>query len=265
MESLLEIHLYGNWTMLDPDDAVMCRLGNERAEWYLKKGLADQVDDHTIKLRFKPKGPGARDDDREYMLSEKANICVVCGQSDDLTKHHVVPYQFRFRFPDNIKSNSGHDVVLLCIKHHKEYEDHAQAFTLEIASSYGLEQPVQKLSNDARTFKRISGLAYVLSRADAGYKGIPNERVAQIRAELEQLLGREIEGSELLTIAADHRVRFKGDAKVDSIGKLISDRVNELGDHEKFIIGWRSHFVEMMEPKFLPKGWNVNFKIFHDD
>jgi hypothetical protein len=30
---------------------------------------------------------------------------------------------------------------------------------------------------------------------------------------------------------------------------------------EKFIKMWRTHFVETIKPKFLPRGWNIEHKI----
>jgi hypothetical protein len=110
--------LYENCVIQSPSGEMLSRCGRKKAEWYIKKGLAgkrtskttrltallEQVlaEPLTVKLLFAPGGrypsilgsasltsPSGHAGDA-YMLSEKENRCVVCGASQDLTKHHVV-------------------------------------------------------------------------------------------------------------------------------------------------------------------------------
>ena len=60
---------------------------SKKAQWYLTRGLAKQLGDDSIGLKFQPKGLGHHGD--KYHLEEKMNICVCCGASQDLTMHHV--------------------------------------------------------------------------------------------------------------------------------------------------------------------------------
>ena len=40
----------------------------------------------------------------------------MCGVSDNLHRHSIVPHAYRACFPDFIKSRSSHDIVLICTR-----------------------------------------------------------------------------------------------------------------------------------------------------
>jgi hypothetical protein len=48
--------VYGNYSILHPDGTLMCRTDAKKVRWYLKKNLATQVDELTIKLKEKNYG-----------------------------------------------------------------------------------------------------------------------------------------------------------------------------------------------------------------
>jgi hypothetical protein len=63
----------------------LCR---KKADWYLSRNLAAILPvDKAIKLLFVAKGDGHAEGD--YMVEDKANICVSCGASKALTLHHI--------------------------------------------------------------------------------------------------------------------------------------------------------------------------------
>ena len=57
--------------------------------WYLDRRLAEQIDEHSIKLTFDPKGPGHMNDPNIYYLEDRQNHCVVCGSTRNIISHHV--------------------------------------------------------------------------------------------------------------------------------------------------------------------------------
>jgi hypothetical protein len=60
----------------------------KKADWYLCRDLAALLpEDKAIKLLFVAKGDGHAEGD--YMVEDKANICVSCGASKALTLHHI--------------------------------------------------------------------------------------------------------------------------------------------------------------------------------
>jgi hypothetical protein len=60
----------------------------KKADWYLVRNLAMTLpEDKAIKLLFVAKGDGHEEGD--YMVEDKANICVGCGTPNSLTLHHI--------------------------------------------------------------------------------------------------------------------------------------------------------------------------------
>jgi exonuclease 3'-5' domain-containing protein 2 len=93
---------YDHCRLLGPDGTLMALIPLKRFKWYLKKGLAKQIDENSIQLNFLPKGNGNVGDD--FYLNERKNRCVCCGTDDNFTKHHVVPQEYRIHFPLEMKS-----------------------------------------------------------------------------------------------------------------------------------------------------------------
>ena len=116
--------LYDGWLMRSPAGVSMCRLSRQRAEWYVKRGLAHFAEDgaHAITLTFEPNGLG--NSSEPWLLAPKENICVGCGIEqeaavDGLMRWSVVPPSFRSLLPETHKSRDSHDIVLLCRRCHE--------------------------------------------------------------------------------------------------------------------------------------------------
>ena len=125
--------IYGNCQVLSPEGHLMFRCESKKANWYLKRDLADIITDEplVIKLKFQPNGLGNHN--KNYGLSEMENICVVCGSDEFLTRHHVVPICYRKYFPIEKKSHNFHDVLSVCAVCHESYEKFAFDFKLSLA------------------------------------------------------------------------------------------------------------------------------------
>ncbi|ORY49756.1 hypothetical protein BCR33DRAFT_713369 [Rhizoclosmatium globosum] len=102
--------LYDNCKLLGKDGALMAMISRKRRDWYLKKGIAEVVDESSIRILFTPKGPGGS----EYGITEKANCCVVCGRTEKLFRTYIVPHAYRSEFPSRLSMSQSHDVVLQC-------------------------------------------------------------------------------------------------------------------------------------------------------
>ena len=107
--------IYGNYQVLSPDGHLMFRCDEKKANWYIKRNLAEIIsnDPLIVKLKFQPKGLGNHN--KKYGLSVIENICVVCGSDEFLTRHHVVPTCYRKFFPLEKKSHNFHDVLSLLL------------------------------------------------------------------------------------------------------------------------------------------------------
>lgn len=89
--------LYENCRILAPSGVLMCNANKKKLQWYLDRGLADEIDDATIRLKFEPKGLGHAGD--QFYLESKQNACVSCGASDQVVRHSIVPHSFRTHLP----------------------------------------------------------------------------------------------------------------------------------------------------------------------
>src|SRR5947208_637577 len=87
--------LYGNVTFQGPDGAEMFHGDAEKALWYLNRGLVEVVsrEPPVLRFRFAPGGSGHAGD--AFYLGGKENRCVVCGATEGLNRHHIVPSVYR--------------------------------------------------------------------------------------------------------------------------------------------------------------------------
>jgi len=141
---IMKKKMYDNIIMYDPNGAVLCTIGEKKAKWYIRKGLAiwktnlpGEFGGRSIQLTFEPNTTSSKvkrnidpeqvhddcrdDDDNSYSTggslynqSLKSNQCVVCGSTKNYMRHYIVPFCYRTRLPPQYKTHLPHDVVLLC-------------------------------------------------------------------------------------------------------------------------------------------------------
>lgn len=224
---------YGNWEVYHPTGKLMFRCVEKRAKWYLSRNLAELTGEHTIKLLFEPQGLGDDDDN----LISKDNVCVCCGATGELTRHHIIPREFRKFFPIEIKSRNSYDILLLCVKHHEEYEVHARKLKNELVG-------------DPTVFnnKRIVLVIYK--------KFIDNLYSANI---IDRIKTKILEAFPDANFSReDYQERetaLENPAKKIVDSYLLEDKLQE------FVELWRKHFLDHMDCKFLPLRWKVDKKI----
>lgn len=130
--------IYDSCALLSKAGDFLSYCDRKRLEWYLKKGLATELDSasitkcvqqgvidsdflsgsgRAIALNFEAGGPGNLHD--SYKRQMLRNVCVVCGVEEDrgalqLLHHHVVPKAYRKAFPTCMVSKNNHDIVPMC-------------------------------------------------------------------------------------------------------------------------------------------------------
>lgn len=245
---------YGNCKVLDRSGNLMFRCGPEKVQWYLERSLADVVsteDPFTIQLTFQPNGPGHVGD--EFFLQEKENRCVVCASEERLTMHHVVPRCYRRYFPDELKSHSSHDVVVLCIYCHEDYEAHAFSLKQQIANEYGIPVSGKCVSIDPY-LTRVRSAAGTLSRYRPQLPLVRAEELLDVLRDYykkQEITAEEIESA----AAIDHRMT----KDFIHYGEWV---VRHTPDLEELVRRWRKHFFDTMHPRFLPTGWDKDRSIY---
>ncbi len=247
--------LYGNYHFQGPHGEPMFHGDAEKALWYLNRGLVEVVsrEPAVLRFRFTPAGRGHAGDD--YYLAGKVNRCVVCGASEGLNRHHVVPSVYRRHLPASVKDHSHHDVLLLCLACHEKYEGAADRLKAELGEEVGV--PLHGLRGPRdRERDRARKLAFALVR----YAGqIPAARLEEMRRLIAAWVGREsLSDADLEAIAGlDHE-----NGETIEHGRQV---VAAASDVQAFIRRWREHFLRTMQPRFLPEHWDVDRPASRDE
>jgi len=237
--------IYSNCALYD-HKGLLCRCSSQRARWYLKMGLATVISENPLQvlLNFDPE---VSLEQREAVYCvHKENKCCVCGEEniENLTKHHIIPLCFRKIFPENYKSSLSHDVVPVCDNCHVKYHKHA---AIKIEQMYKQCDAITMNREKRIFFKESLGLCKALT-----LETLPKHRAQEMQQTLYSMWSNELE---IEKIAEQCRQEIAARKKIEP--KLCLEQVKDL---EQFIIDWRMDFVNTMNPRFLPKGWSIDFR-----
>ena len=257
--------MYDNIVMYGPQGDLLCTISQKKAFWYVRKNLGKWKDkkNSALQLLFTPKGKSSQPS--TYNKTLKENICVCCGEAKHHMRHYVVPYCYRSLLPGKYKSHMSHDVVILCPDCHVTcgQETQKRQKTMENALRKDPETAMPLIP--CRILYHTRSCALALLRH--GDQLPPSKRV-----EFEELVKahNDMNGTDKLTnaiIQATSEIETKSpNAKYIPGAKLVVDRIENndemIGD---FIRNWRIHFLETMQPRHLPKGWDVDNPVHSDD
>lgn len=248
--------IYDNCKMLSPEGQFMAHCSKKRMNWYLKRGLAESVNETTFKLTFEPKGVGNAED-VEYQLEKRQNKCIVCGALERLTLHHIVPFCYRKHFPNEYKSRNSFDVVCMCHKCHDEYERVAQLEKNKLCERFSLQvqnPQTEEQKKDRETLSLLKTLQLYSER-------IPKSRREEIKETLNNYFGRTIKDNELESLVEKQLEHVTGNSKVlESVAQLVLDAFVKETSLFDFILYWREHFLEHANPKYLSESWKDSYK-----
>lgn len=128
---------YENCKMLSRTNEVLCYTDRKRLLWYVRKGLAEEIDPGseplTVRLLFDHKDEDQRAGKHTFYSTARANRCVGCGADRHYLRFRVVPACYRKALPPCLKSHRSHDVVLLCIDCHQIAQTACERTKREIA------------------------------------------------------------------------------------------------------------------------------------
>jgi hypothetical protein len=232
----------------------------------LRKGLAIQLNEHTIQLIQSVPSVKKHCTGDEFYESLLENICVVCGTDTNLTRHHVVPQEYRKHFALEYKASASHDIVLLCIQCHERYESEAFLLKTEIANTFNI--PVTGIGKyrDMDIVKAKSNAKAIIK-----YKStIPDEKLIDINFRLNTFINNRLHKSQN-DLYADVPVHTLHDilqleewieenrymTHGEGIVKRLSLEHDPVESIDRFCCMWRIHFLKIMKPKFLNKHWSV--------
>jgi hypothetical protein len=248
--------MYDNVEMYSPGGVLLCTISTKKATWYINKKLGRWIEEaKALQLLFEPKAEPK--DPNTYNVTHKKNICVVSGESEDFMRHYIVPYCYRQLFPTKYKTHMPHDIVILCPDCHLQSEQYTQTRQQELD---------YKLRKDPCTsFPRINDkvLHKVRSAALALHKRrdqLPPDKVE----EYEKIIKKHFSlddasclSNEVLEDATKIETSIENQFFIPSPGLVVRSLANNPASIERFVVEWRDFFVETMQPRFLPVGWNI--------
>ncbi|XP_030642760.1 exonuclease 3'-5' domain-containing protein 2 isoform X2 [Chanos chanos] len=251
--------LYDNCFLHAPDGQPLCTCDKKKAKWYIDKGIGELIseDPFIVRLLFEPSG--RPDSQRDYYLTAKENLCVVCGKADSYIRKNIVPHEYRRHFPAEMKDHNSHDILLLCTSCHAASSVYdgflKQQLANEFSAPQGSEEGVRILEDSDR--RKVRSAARALLSAG---EGLPETRRDELQSVIQSFYGQEREiTSDLLEKTADLETRIFNESYVPHGLKVVrayAERgLRGLMDLEQ---RWRQHFLSSMRPKFLPPLWSVN-------
>lgn len=240
--------IYESIKMIAPNQEFMCYTNKKRADWYVRRGLAKWISDYSFQINFEPKGIGKKH--ISFYNEVLVNRCVVCGEDkmENLNKHHVVPRVFRSRFPNKYKNFNHHDIVAICIKCHENYEMIANDYKKKLLAEKGIviNSLKEKIVNDNKKIISTRKLLEQIKDGKINGHQIPKERLAILK---------EISEKEIIEVDNKKEVSW-----ADELVGTIKNK-EQLFD---FVKGWRQHFIDTMNPLYMPKTWSVDHPLEED-
>ena len=246
--------VYGNVVIQAPDGQQLCRTDDKRGDWYANhaEDIAYEIEcdgpDRIVRLRFEPAGRDGVDD--SFLQSVKKNQCVVCGSVKDMTRHHVVPWAYRRNMPQKVTKRCFHDIVLLCMQCHGEYETTVDSYKLVLCEKYDVPFKIIHPKKDGPLRYAVSAAHAIVRDGDK----IPKDRLDALRKRVVAHAGSCDDATLMRLTTENSRHKTKGEPP----GKLLADKIE---DYQEFFEGWRQHFLENTKPKFMPDHWSVHRKV----
>jgi hypothetical protein len=244
--------------MFDPDGMLIAHIPEKRANWYLRKGLATQIADSPlgIRLNFPPKKS-------ELRTTIRINQCVVCGITENLTRHHTVPDTIRKHLPSQYKSKVSHDILAVCAPCHGSYES-------KVAQMGIMQMPLVKEAS--KVSSRLQQAAKLLLSIFEYSDSIPEDRRPRIHERVTGLLADLPEYTYdlfpyLKSYDKDKEFTLEQLGELQECHRTITGYLvqRDIHDIPEFIFACRKQFIEIMDPKHLPEDWDIYFQKWKED
>jgi len=178
-------------------------------------------------------------------------------------RHYVVPFAYRTLFPKKFKTHLSHDIVILCPKCHVFCDQQRQLRMRDLEDQFrkqGEERKYQPYLTDSRLY-HLSKVALALLRSR---DKLPEEKINQYESLVREYLclanDTKLTEEQIKNVV---NIEYKKENPEYVSGPELVIAALDQDDEkiEEFVKGWRTHFLEIMRPKFLPKGWGINSSV----
>lgn len=276
--------IYESCKMLAPDGQQLCFCDTKKMTWYISRNLAELIsqDPPVFRLFFEPNARGCVDENlnvSNFYTAPRNNCCVICGNTENYLRFHIVPLLYRSCFPENLKSHKSHDVVLLCLSCHENARKVYDKKKEEISKKYGV--PLNVKSDGKINYLKLQQFqkkCKALSRVD---KPLPEQAKKKLKKdifnsarqftedfeyfknfletnELRCENEEDINDNFLKLFTEKFEIGVFNDVKKNMHGQLVLEKVQDL---KEFIMEWRKFFIDSFNPKFLPDEWSIEHEI----
>lgn len=267
--------MYDNIIMRCPRGEVLSTISIKKANWYIRKNLADweTAEETSIRLLFEPNTKRIINTEQTrlvaYNQSIKKNCCVACGSDQDYRRHYIVPYAYRARFPPQFKTHMPHDVVILCPSCHNRAQTAAQTRMHSLEDDLRTQLTEQNIDSRHATFLDPT-IQATRSAASALLKRktqLPSDKVIEYDqvvcafynlSDATQITEDQLKLASRLEPRCPNPNFVSGPDLVQR--KLLRDASERAMDDVimDFVKEWRYLFHRTVQPKFLPSGWAID-------
>jgi len=268
---------YQNVKVVDPNNEVVFYTGRSIANLLLRyeKGQIVSQQPCVLQLNKKPSDEILNLTHPIYK-TPRQTMCVVCGRPDNLDRHHVIPKCVRNFFPVKYKKFAeAHDLVLTCRECHELYE---QKFANPLKAK--LKSEVEHTSLVMRgTFKKQCFHLVYSETSMNSYEWVAlwNKLEKQIGAPLDldlvyKYAKEEYDAREEIRKSMSPELKESIKKKNQNLSKYVLKKRYKEQNTWNLIVAkytpegmiklWRNHFVECMNPQFMPKHWNPEFTTY---
>lgn len=250
--------LYDNCMLLAPDGEPLSSCNYKKVQWYIDKGLGRLVsrDDEpvAVQLNFEPSNRPVLDS--QYYTQNKDNLCVVCNSRQSLVRKNVVPHEYRKYFPEIMKNHISHDILLLCLRCHQisNLRDGELRRALAKECNAPIESGVLGKVMDDPELRKVRSAGRALFKAR---KSLPQDRVALLEDVLKKHFDVDEVTDDVIRTASEIDTKIYNEEFVPHGFKVV-EHFKSTSGLVSFEMRWRQHFLDSMQPQFMPAMWSVD-------
>lgn len=251
----------------------MFKTNRKRSNFYIKNDLCTITEANnltTMTLKFQPKGIGwsSFPEVKDYFLQRFSNSCVVCGLDDvaKITKHHIFPLCYRKHLNKEYMKVMVpflmYDFVPLCYECHHKYERNATELKRRLKNC--IKASPEYHINDSGVWEKEAHEEYIKAKQINKLAGtlcchgdaIPFDKKQKMIDELKTL------GVEDYTVYSSEDYEYPIQKPLFSIAEYyVNTKLITVEAVDDFIIMWREHFLRFARPKFMPKYYDMDFRM----
>ncbi len=191
--------------------------------------------------------------EEKIKLRKRYRDCLICGTRRQLTLHHIIPKCYRNPLHHEYRYHDKYDTIIVCERCHEIYEKH-HALLLKCKLRDKFDAPFEGVGLIFADNHEPKKAAYALI---SNFDSIPKGRIIELKNIVSSYLGIQPDRSDMIKLCKEKSQTLHG-PNYCSHGELVIAKIDDI---QKFWEMWRFHFVEKMQPRFLPRTWDPTRRV----